>query len=118
MVKGEVDKNYGQHNMLVFNLENTFRKLQEHVAISSLWLWRVCEFLSNLLVYFIKERYIGYYDGVIFHRSAMLKGFPTSRIAIFSHAFLLPCRIVPGFLVQTGDKTGTGAGGESFYGGS
>ncbi|KAG5341549.1 hypothetical protein C0989_009622 [Termitomyces sp. Mn162] len=26
-------------------------------------------------------------------------------------------RIVPGFLVQTGDKTGTGAGGESFYGG-
>ncbi|KAG6902490.1 hypothetical protein C0995_016067 [Termitomyces sp. Mi166 len=35
----------------------------------------------------------GYYDGVIFHR------------------------IVPGFLVQTGDKTGTGVGGESFYGG-
>ncbi|KAF9219956.1 cyclophilin-like protein [Gyrodon lividus] len=34
----------------------------------------------------------GYYDGVIFHR------------------------IVPSFLVQTGDKTGTGAGGESFYG--
>ncbi|KAF9038151.1 cyclophilin-like domain-containing protein [Panaeolus papilionaceus] len=34
----------------------------------------------------------GYYDGVIFHR------------------------IVPNFLVQTGDKTGTGAGGESFYG--
>ncbi|KAG6331514.1 hypothetical protein ID866_7578 [Astraeus odoratus] len=25
-------------------------------------------------------------------------------------------RIVPGFLVQTGDRTGTGAGGESFYG--
>ncbi|KAH9939133.1 cyclophilin-like protein [Amylocystis lapponica] len=34
----------------------------------------------------------GYYDGVIFHR------------------------IVPGFLIQTGDKTGTGGGGESFYG--
>ncbi|KAG6889237.1 hypothetical protein C0992_005876 [Termitomyces sp. T32_za158] len=34
----------------------------------------------------------GYYDNVIFHR------------------------IVAGFLVQTGDKTGTGAGGESFYG--
>ncbi|KAG8220770.1 cyclophilin-like domain-containing protein [Butyriboletus roseoflavus] len=34
----------------------------------------------------------GYYDGVIFHR------------------------VVPGFLVQTGDKTGSGAGGESFYG--
>ncbi|CAE6417945.1 unnamed protein product [Rhizoctonia solani] len=34
----------------------------------------------------------GYYDGVIFHR------------------------IVPGFLVQTGDRTGTGSGGESFYG--
>jgi hypothetical protein len=28
-----------------------------------------------------------------------------------------PGRIVPGFLVQTGDKTGTGGGGESFYGG-
>lgn len=26
-------------------------------------------------------------------------------------------RIVPNFLVQTGDKTGTGGGGESFYGG-
>jgi peptidyl-prolyl cis-trans isomerase SDCCAG10 len=25
---------------------------------------------------------------------------------------------VPGFLVQTGDKTGTGGGGESIYGGS
>ena len=34
----------------------------------------------------------GYYDGVIFHR------------------------IVPGFIVQTGDPTGTGMGGESFYG--
>ncbi|KAI0630744.1 cyclophilin-like domain-containing protein [Trametes polyzona] len=34
----------------------------------------------------------GYYDGVIFHR------------------------IVPNFLVQTGDRTGTGGGGESFYG--
>ncbi|OSD05281.1 cyclophilin-like protein [Trametes coccinea BRFM310] len=34
----------------------------------------------------------GYYDGVIFRS------------------------IVPDFLVQTGDKTGTGAGGESFYG--
>lgn len=27
-------------------------------------------------------------------------------------------RIVPNFLVQTGDRTGTGAGGESFYGGT
>lgn len=34
----------------------------------------------------------GYYDGVIFHR------------------------IVPGFIIQTGDPTGTGQGGESFYG--
>ncbi|KAG2011191.1 peptidyl-prolyl cis-trans isomerase [Coprinopsis cinerea AmutBmut pab1-1] len=36
----------------------------------------------------------GYYDGVIFHR------------------------VVPGFLAQTGDRTGTGNGGESFYGGT
>jgi cyclophilin family peptidyl-prolyl cis-trans isomerase len=35
----------------------------------------------------------GYYDNVIFHR------------------------IVPGFIAQTGDPTGTGMGGESFYGG-
>lgn len=34
----------------------------------------------------------GYYDGVIFHR------------------------IVPNFLIQTGDRTGTGNGGESLYG--
>lgn len=27
-------------------------------------------------------------------------------------------RVVPNFLVQTGDRTGTGSGGESFYGGS
>jgi len=30
----------------------------------------------------------------------------------------LQLRVVPGFLVQTGDRTGTGAGGESFYGGA
>ena len=35
----------------------------------------------------------GYYDGVIFHR------------------------VIPDFLIQTGDRTGSGAGGESFYGG-
>lgn len=34
----------------------------------------------------------GYYDGVIFHR------------------------IVKGFIIQTGDPTGTGMGGESIYG--
>jgi peptidyl-prolyl cis-trans isomerase SDCCAG10 len=34
----------------------------------------------------------GYYDGVIFHR------------------------LVPNFIVQTGDPSGTGLGGESFYG--
>ncbi|KAK6903458.1 hypothetical protein I203_106961 [Kwoniella mangroviensis CBS 8507] len=34
----------------------------------------------------------GYYDGIIFHR------------------------IVPGFIIQSGDPTGTGMGGESFYG--
>ncbi|RXK39178.1 peptidyl-prolyl isomerase CWC27 [Tremella mesenterica] len=34
----------------------------------------------------------GYYDGVIFHR------------------------LVPGFIIQTGDPTGTGTGGDSFYG--
>ncbi|CAG7847229.1 Peptidyl-prolyl isomerase CWC27 Short=PPIase CWC27; AltName: Full=Rotamase CWC27 [Serendipita indica DSM 11827] len=34
----------------------------------------------------------GYYDGVIFHR------------------------VVPNFLVQTGDRSGTGSGGESLYG--
>lgn len=28
-----------------------------------------------------------------------------------------PYRVVPDFLVQTGDRTGTGGGGESFYGG-
>ncbi|KAJ7902468.1 cyclophilin-like protein [Mycena leptocephala] len=41
---------------------------------------------------FIQLALEGYYDNVIFHR------------------------VVPGFLVQTGDKTGTGGGGESVYG--
>ena len=29
-----------------------------------------------------------------------------------------PGSVVPDFLVQTGDRTGTGGGGESVYGGS
>ena len=33
-----------------------------------------------------------------------------------SDACFLP-RVVPDFLVQTGDRTGTGSGGESFFGG-
>ncbi|KIP03434.1 hypothetical protein PHLGIDRAFT_31807 [Phlebiopsis gigantea 11061_1 CR5-6] len=41
---------------------------------------------------FVQLAMEGYYDGVIFHR------------------------VVPNFLVQTGDKTGTGGGGESIYG--
>jgi hypothetical protein len=36
--------------------KNYNRKHQKHVATSSHWQWRVCEFLSNLLVYFIKKR--------------------------------------------------------------
>lgn len=41
-----------------------------------------------------------------------------------SHLLCLPflrlkkSRVVPDFLVQTGDRTGTGAGGESFFGGA
>ena len=31
---------------------------------------------------------------------------------------ITPKSVVPDFLVQTGDKTGTGAGGESFFGGA
>lgn len=58
----------------------------------------------------------GYYDGVIFHRYALPSDFPKSN-RIFNCHFGLH-RIVPGFLVQTGDRTGTGNGGESFYGGS
>jgi hypothetical protein len=41
----------------------------------------------------VTKYFVGYYDGVIFHR------------------------VVRDFLVQTGDRTGTGGGGESFYGG-
>ncbi|EIN09466.1 cyclophilin-like protein [Punctularia strigosozonata HHB-11173 SS5] len=41
---------------------------------------------------FVQLAMEGYYDGVIFHR------------------------VVPDFLVQTGDRTGTGGGGESIYG--
>src|SRR5258708_27468785 len=48
--------------------------------------------IFNLFFDYMVLLLLGYYDGVIFHR------------------------IVPGFLVQTGDRTGTGGGGESFYG--
>lgn len=44
-------------------------------------------------VFDIDFDFVGYYDNIIFHR------------------------IVSGFLVQTGDPTGTGMGGDSFYGG-
>lgn len=53
----------------------------------------------------------GYYDGVIFHRcvSCLL------HICI-SCAEIHSLSIVPNFLVQTGDRSGTGSGGESVYG--
>ncbi|KAF8649482.1 hypothetical protein AX16_005770 [Volvariella volvacea WC 439] len=45
-------------------------------------------------------------------------GFATARREFVTRHrwFWVWFRVVPGFLVQTGDKTGTGAGGESFYG--
>ena len=58
---------------------------------------------------------LGYYDGVIFHRSALLEGFPRNSIVVFFlHCYSSSCRVVPGFLVQTGDKTSTGVGGGVF----
>ena len=57
----------------------------------------------------------GYYDGVMFHRSVCLY----CKYALPSCVDNISLsRVVPGFLVQTGDRTGTGNGGESFYGGN
>lgn len=50
--------------------------------------WKVCPTAN----WCATELTTGYYDGVIFHR------------------------IVKGFIVQSGDPTGTGKGGESIYG--
>jgi len=55
-------------------------------ATSSSWRWRVGPNPRHL------ADLPGYYDGIIFHR------------------------IVKGFIIQTGDPTGTGMGGESIYG--
>lgn len=54
----------------------------------------------------------GYYDGVIFHRYVSV-----APVSVGSFAHQGCHRVVPDFLVQTGDRTGTGGGGESFYGG-
>lgn len=43
---------------------------------------------------------------------------PCQHLVEFNIALMQWHRVVPDFLVQTGDKTGTGAGGESFYGGT
>jgi len=53
---------------------------------------------------------IGQYDA--------LPTFSTRPFILWSHIILPPSRVVPDFLVQTGDRTGTGAGGESFFGGA
>lgn len=47
--------------------------------------------IADVLTSFVQLCLEGYYDGVIFHR------------------------IVPGFIVQTGDPSGTGSGGEQAH---
>ena len=93
------------------------RKLRKHAGTFSRSQWRVCEFLLSLRIRPAKH-FLGYYDGVIFHRcvTAYMRSFCEVRSSCVD-ALMRGYRIVPGFLVQTGDRTGTGGGGESFYGG-
>ena len=45
----------------------TCRKHPKHVGISSRWPWRVCEFLARWISQVNLQKWVGYYDSVIFH---------------------------------------------------
>lgn len=90
----------------------TCRKHRKRVGTLSHWLWRVCEF-SRPRACTVPLRSI---TGNRILRRRHIP--PVSHCLCLEYEGLIRCiSVIPGFLVQTGDKTGTGGGGESFFGG-
>lgn len=60
----------------------------------------------------------GYYNGHIFHRVIKVGSAPSSSVIARVVQNLTPTPFAAqGFMIQTGDPTGTGMGGESIWGG-
>ena len=82
-----------------------------------IWLWQLYNCLRTQVI-MTGSSFIGQSTLIFFTQYSSPTHLPARPPFSLLNPFrLLSSRVVPDFLVQTGDRTGTGAGGESFFGG-